>query len=209
MEIVNQVFKKIEEANNVEDVISILLDFEKYKMSDYAYPQIGFKIEKEEIEALKKNGIITDENLLATNFEGDTLSKLLYAVLWKNGDLIKIKHIINGIVSEENDDYKESAIVFYQFGKYLTKKGNPIIDQHTLRAFGIYKANGNSIEIERFRNLSIITKKEKYLIEDYIRWLKTDLKETLRTDKDYSYYVDKVLFAVGKSLKIQKKSKSK
>ncbi len=209
MEKVNQVFKKIEEANNVEDVRSILLDFEKYKMSDVAYPQIEFKIEKEEIDALKKNGIITDENQLAPNFEGDALSKLLYAVLWKNGDLIKIKHIINGIVSEENEDYKESGIVFYQFGKYLTKKGNPIIDQHTLRAFGIYKADGNPVEIERLRKLSIITKKENSIIEGYKRWLKTDLKETLRIDKDYSYYVDKVLFAVGKSLKIQKQSKSK
>src|SRR5690606_32497026 len=101
----------------------------------------------------------------------DPLAKLLYSVLWKNGDLLKVKHIIEGIVSEEIDD-KENGLVFYQFGKYLAKMpGEPIIDQHVLRAFGAYKANGDKEKLKRLKRLSLITIKEKKLIYEYKSWL--------------------------------------
>ena len=55
--------------------------------------------------------------------------------------------------------------MFYQFGKYLTKKpGEPIIDQHVLRAFGIFKADGDKDRIKKLKRLSLITKKEKRLM---------------------------------------------
>jgi hypothetical protein len=52
---------------------------------------------------------------------------------WKNNDLKKLKHIIEGIKDE--NEYKKTGIVFYQFGKHLRNIGEPIIDQHVLRAF--------------------------------------------------------------------------
>jgi hypothetical protein len=52
----------------------------------------------------------------------DPLTKLLYATLWKNGDLKKIKHIIKGIRDGDTEnDQQEDALFFYHFGKYLTK----------------------------------------------------------------------------------------
>ena len=93
-------------------------------------------------------------------------------------------------------------MVFYQFGRYLTKEdGEPIVDQHVLRAFGIFKAKGNRKEVDRLRKLSIVTKKDHKLIEDYRHWLRTALTPELRRVDNYAYHVDKVLFALGKAVK--------
>ena len=204
MEIIRRTFEKLLKSKTVDEVEKILDDLEidkKNRMDDNSYPRLKFKITKEEINGLKENGIITADNLLTDISNADTLTKLLYAVSWKNGDLKKVKHIIEGIISGQEDD-KENGLVFYQFGKYLTKKsGEPIIDQHVLRAFGIFKADGDKEKIEKLRRLSLITKREKELIEQYKQWLRTDLTNELRDNDNYSYHVDKVLFAVGKSVK--------
>ena len=56
------------------------------------------------------------------------------------GDLKKITHIIEGYNFWRR--WKGNGITFYQFGKYLSnKKAEPIIDQHIIRAFGIYEAD--------------------------------------------------------------------
>ena len=52
----------------------------------------------------------------------------------------------------------------------------------------------------------MITKKEKKLIKNYINWLKSDsLNEQLKKEKEYSYYIDKILFATGRLTKKSKK----
>lgn len=204
MEIITRTFEKLLTSKTVDEVELILDDLKvdmKYRMDDKVYPRLKFKITKQEIEELKEKGIITADNLLADLSNADPLTKLLYSVSWKNGDLKKVKHIIEGIVSGQQGE-KENGLVFYQFGKYLTKKpGEPIIDQHVLRAFGAYKANGDKEKLDRLKRLSLITKKEKELIDQYKLWLRTDLTKELRDNDNYSYHVDKVLFAVGKSIK--------
>ena len=204
MEIITQTFEKLLTSKTVDEVERILDDLKvdmKYRMDDKVYPRLKFKITKQEIEELKEKGLITADNLLADIANADPLTKLLYSVSWKNGDLKKVKHIIEGIVSGQEDE-KENGLVFYQFGKYLTKKpGEPIIDQHVLRAFGLFKANGDADRVEKLKRLSLITKKEKELIDQYKLWLRTELTKELRDSENYSYHVDKVLFAVGKSVK--------
>jgi signal recognition particle subunit SEC65 len=204
MEIITLTFEKLLTSKTVDEVERILDDLKvdmKYRMDDKVYPRLKFKITKQEIEELKEKGLITADNLLADIANADPLTKLLYSVSWKNGDLKKVKHIIEGIVSGQEDE-KENGLVFYQFGKYLTKKpGEPIIDQHVLRAFGLFKANGDSDRVEKLKRLSLITKKEKELIDQYKLWLRTELTKELRDSENYSYHVDKVLFAVGKSVK--------
>jgi len=204
MEIVTRTFEKLLTSKTIDEVERILDDLRidmKYRMDDKVYPRIKFKITKEEIDDLKEKGLITADNLLTDISNADPLTKLLYSVSWKNGDLKKIKHIIDGIISGQADE-KENGLVFYQFGKYLTKKpGEPIIDQHVLRAFGVYNANGDKEKIDRLKRLSLITKKEKELIDQYKLWLRTELRKELRDIDNYSYHVDKVLFAVGKSVK--------
>jgi hypothetical protein len=204
MEIVTLTFEKLLIARTIVDVERILNDLKidkKYRMDEEVYPPIKFKITKKEIEELKESRVITADNLLTDISNADALTRLLYSVSWKNGDLKKVKHIIEGILSGQQDE-KENGLVFYQFGKYLTKKlGEPIIDQHVLRAFGIYKASGDKEKLERLKRLSLITKKEKELIDQYKSWLRTELTKELRDQDDYPYYVDKVLFAIGKSIK--------
>jgi uncharacterized protein YggL (DUF469 family) len=202
--IVNQTFEKLQASKTIEEVDRILDDMNihvKYRMDGKSYPQLKFKISKQEIEELKEKGKITVDNLLADISDADTLTKLLFSVLWKNGDLKKVRHIIEGIISDQQEE-KDDALVFYQFGKYLTKEpGEPIIDQHVLRAFGIFKSNGDGEKINKLKRLSVITKKEKDLINQYKLWLTTELTQELRKNDNYSYHVDKVLFAVGKSIK--------
>lgn len=204
MEIIARTFDKLRTSKTIDEVEKILDDLKidkKYRMDDKVYPRLKFKITKQEIEELKEKGLITADNSLTDISSADTLTKLLYSVSWKNGDLKKVKHIIEGIISGQQDE-KENGLVFYQFGKYLTKKpGEPIIDQHVLRAFGLFKANGDRDKVERLKRLSLITKKEKELINQYKLWLRTELTKELRNNDNYSYHVDKVLFAVGKSVK--------
>lgn len=206
METIRKAFEILSEAHTIEDVNNILNTLNvgnKYRMDDKSYPQITFKITSEEIQKLRNKKLLNSDNLLTDVSNESSLTKLLYAVAWKNGDLKKIRHIIEGIESN-NDDEKDSALVFYQFGKYLTQKaGEPIIDQHVLRAFGIFKASKNDevSEIKRLTNLSLVTKREKSLIEEYKKWLNNDLTDELRQCENYAYHVDKVLFAIGKQFK--------
>jgi hypothetical protein len=209
MQIIRKAFKQLSKAKSIADVNNILTKLnveEKYQMDDAKYPQIEFKITKDEIRELRNQGLLNESNLISNVSNQNTLTRLLYAIAWKNGDLKKIHHIVDGIESKE-DDEKKNAFVFYQFGKYLTKQpGEPIIDQHVLRAYGIFKAlkKDDKREIERLTTLSEVTKKEKNLIEDYKNWLKEGLSDELRKYEDYTYHVDKVLFALGKKVKVKK-----
>ena len=163
----DRIFKLIRNSETIEDLISIEKEeFEnKFRMDSKVYPKIEFDIKPSDLNELIKKGILeTDFNFKEniTKEIKDPLSKLLYSLAWKNGDLKKIKHIAKGI-SEFEKDIKDQAdaFVFYQFGKYLTKtEGQPIIDQHVIRAFSVYITNNMNI-IERFRKLITITKKEK------------------------------------------------
>ena len=176
----DNIFKLIGQAKTIEDLIAIEeKKFElKFKMDVKSYPKIEFKITPAEIQTLLSNGILDDDDFSfrdnITSKITEPLTKLLYSLAWKNGDLKKLKHIARGvseITSNKND--QEIALVFYQFGKYLTKTGQPIVDQHVMRAFSISKIEEPySIEkIEEFRQLSTITKNEKSNIQKYIKWL--------------------------------------
>ena len=177
-----------------------------------SYPKIEFKITPAEIQTLLSNGILDDDDFSfrdnITSKITEPLTKLLYSLAWKNGDLKKLKHIARG-VSEitSNKNKQKTALVFYQFGKYLTKTGQPIIDQHVMRAFSISKIEEPcSIEkIEEFRQLSTITKNEKSSIQKYIKWLSSgELSNELKSKEDYCYYIDKILFATGRKTKLKK-----
>ncbi len=220
--LVKNVFKVIEEARNLEE-INLLLDNEpllsKNRINTLKYPKIEFTLSENDINYLKTNNFITNDNKLNLNSDElnskDTLFKLLYSIIWKNGDLGKEKHVIEGILKFNKVD--EKGIVFYHFGKFIgdIDKKEPIIDQHTLRAYGIYlEINGKVDEIfekipnknkkikkmnlEYYRKLSITSKKELPLIESYKNWIK---QHKLYKHENFTYSLDLVLFALGKSIK--------
>jgi hypothetical protein len=195
--------KTILDVENIADTVKIP---EKNRMKIDGYPKIEFKISSDEIQTLLTENLIDKGLNFATDVTSklsDPLTKLLYATAWKNGDLKKVKHIIKGVLDSENkDSEQDNALVFYQFGKYLTKKsGQPIIDQHVIRAFAIYNMTDTS-QITTLRKMEVLSKKHKITINEYKNWLiSDDLTSELRSETDYSYHIDKLLFATGKTIK--------
>lgn len=208
---IDKVFDKINESKTISDLDKIadsLNILSKNRMNTNDYPKIEFEINPKEIDNLVKDGIIDkDFNFIQTGIAQlqDPLSKLLYATAWKNGDLKKIKHIIIGIKEgEEVNNEKNDGLIFHQFGKYLTKiKGQPIIDQHVLRAFAVYQTKSEEdSKITILRNLELINKNHKTLINNYKEWLNSlEINHNLRLLPDYSYHIDKLLFSAGKTIK--------
>jgi hypothetical protein len=210
----HEIFDKIQNAESIWDLE--ILEFnsaipQKNRMNVDDYPKIGFRISPQEIQDLIESGMIDGElnftNDISTKII-DPLTKVLYATAWKNGDLKKIKNIIKGVLDGENENLEqEKAIVFHQFGKYLTKsKGQPIIDQHVIRAYAVYRST-NLQEVQKWRKMDAINKKHKGIIEGYKEWLLSDnLNNELRKEVDYTYYIDKLLFATGKTIKKSKKN---
>ncbi len=214
----NQVFDLIKNSKTPDDIEMILDTLKipsKNRMKSDAYPQIKFKLDKSDIDTLINNDLIDKVTLSfkedITEKLTDPLTKLLYSTVWKNGDIKKIKHIIKGI-TEVNDTSSEQddALVFYQFGKYLTKTpGQPIIDQHVLRAYAVYKSTDDN-HIETLQKLETLKKIHKTLINDYINWLQSDeLTNELKAKSDYTYFIDKLLFATGKTIKFVKPKRKK
>lgn len=206
-DLIEYVFNTLLNSKSVEDVDKIPDQAgipEKYFMNLSKYPPGTFGIQKKDIIELKRKGFIDDNNQLNDLSQSDVFAKLLYSLIWKNGDLQKISHIIEGIMGDDKD-VKEKGIVFYQFGRHLANScEEPIVDQHVIRAFGIYKAKANKTEINRLLKLSIITMKENDLIDQYKHFLKEELNPDLRKNINYVYHVDRVLFATGKMLKQMK-----
>ena len=199
----HEVFEEIKNKKTnreLEDMVNSNETLKTNRISIDKYPPIKFSITPEEIKSLKDK-INEDGDLskkLSSEIEG-TLAKLLYAMAWKNGDLPKLKHIINGILDSEKDsDEQDTALVFHQFGKHSANPSKePIIDQHVLRAFAVRNkqfAIGNK--------LKYTPKEQKILIDEYKKWLgSNDIQQKLRNDDCYMYYIDLVLFATGKAIK--------
>ena len=204
IDLVKSTFAKINQARSSKEVQDIIDegDLVPYKMDEVQYPKIEFNITKSEISQLKGNGFIDDEDDLTGNIStGDPLARLLYAMIWKNGGLKKIKHIVKGVLNSGDVDApeKEDGLVFYQFGKHLENKEEPIIDQHVLRAFALYQSDADL----NARKKETVTRKEDDLIAAYKTWL-ANLKGNFNGDLSYAYHVDKVLFALGKAVKLKK-----
>src|SRR4051812_16021883 len=111
MQHVKTAFEKLMNAKTIPDVENVLSAIhEKFWMKDGTYHKIEFKITKEEIQELKKLNAISEKNHLVAPKGSNALIKLLYAVLWKRGDLKKVKHVIEGILSEVSDEPRKSLV---------------------------------------------------------------------------------------------------
>lgn len=138
MEKLLAIFRDLKESRTTEKVNRLLREHgidEKFIFNEDTYPRLKFTITKDEIDHLIQGRVLTHNYCIASNPRLDTLGKLLYALAWKIGDILKIKHIIEGI-SSEPDHQADDAIIFNQFGRHLSGKPNePIIDQHAHAAF--------------------------------------------------------------------------
>jgi hypothetical protein len=217
---IDDVFAEIKKATSIEDIEKIYFKtsiLEKNMMKDNLYPKINYNITRDEIKELQNINLITNELTFShelSNEKNNTIIKLLYSIIWKNGDLLKVKHIIQGILECQMDDEniddkefveKQDSLVFYQFGKYLTKKNNePIIDQHVIRAFAVSR-DGRKINSDRKISSPLKGADHIELIDNYKKWLVSkEISEELKGISEYNYFIDKLLFAAGKSIKVKK-----
>lgn len=190
-ELIKSFFDRIEAAKQEADLILILNDslLEEFKMDLNKYPKLKFKITNEELGDFDLDSVKWEEK--------DFVTKLLYSLVWKRGDLLKLKHIVQGIKNGEKSD----RITFYQFGKHLSDSDSqePIIDQHVIRAFQ-FKEGKPEKPIQD--NLTLTH--HKFLIEGYKKWLNT-LDSSL---KPHLYLIDQILYALGKRIKKEINQKS-
>lgn len=211
-ELIIWVFEKIHEAKSIQDLVEIEnnpMIPGKNRINDSNYPGIDFKITPDEIQWMMDHRLIDNNYRFASGISSkitDPLTKVLFALAWKNGDLNKAKHIIRRIAESKSDcDNVQDGLVFYQFGKFLTKSaGQPIIDQHVIRAYWANQQVGNKEKFMEVRRFDTITVKQRDLLEEYKRWLISDnLTSSLRKQNDYSYHIDRILYAAGKTIKIK------
>jgi hypothetical protein len=206
--LVKKVFDRIKSAKSVSDFDKIVDDdpiLQKNKFNSSKYPNLKINISTNDITKLKKSNILSDENKilpLTDSLDLSPLEKLLYSVLWKNGDLGKEKHIVEGVLASEDDDNssKERGLVFYQYGKHLAKREEPIVDQHTIRAFLLFKnIESEDSEITKIRKKDTLKNDE---LLNFRIWIKSSEIGGI----DNQFHIDKVLFSLGKAVKITKRS---
>jgi hypothetical protein len=213
---VDDIFNSIKNASIKKELISIEGEFDKYKIDINKFPKLDLNIDADKLKKLITKGVFRDDFSSDYEISPNIMSELttpleqfLFAMAWKNGDLLKLKHIIKGFSDASNSiNETESAFVFYHFGRHLANPDvDPIIDQHILRAFMVYKYDENDINSEEFNKIlkfKTIGKQEKELIVRYKKWLKSDELSKVAKIEDYGYYIDRILFALGKSIKLKK-----
>lgn len=158
------------------------------------------------------------------NFEPN-LMMLFLCMAWKNGDLDKEKHIVEGIIvkeeehnKDENDCYGYPVInsegpVFYQFGLFLqtmSKRNEkekystvePIIDQHSLRAYNFFFDKENDLEnAEVELNSKTKIRTNICLVRNYKKWHKETM-ERLNGEEDAFLLLNQIMFILGKMIKL-------
>ena len=211
-ELVEKVFNLIYHAKNFEDLENIIDDnivLQNNKKEIDVYPRIEFSISDNDIKYLINERVLDDNHNISIDYMRNNinpLNKLLYSIIWKQGDLLKLNHIVKGI-NYNSGDIIEDGIVFNQFGKYLANRDiEPIIDQHVIRAFGCKKYPINDPKFCNFRKMAALNKSHLADIECYKILVKSgDINPEINPkDKEFLYFVDNVLFALGKAIKLKK-----
>lgn len=173
------------------------------------YPRMRLQISKEEVDAMQAMGILTQDFKISESISSGKiiltpLEKLLYAMLWKNGDLGKENHIIKGILELAKES---SGVVFNAFGAYLAGRQHHIVDQHTLRFVATYLAGNDACAVGKVRKLNTVNGRSKVHAEWAVVY--GDLCELLGRNfgdcemSDFIYVVDGIFFGAGKLIKVQ------
>ncbi|MHA4847886.1 hypothetical protein ACX0G7_27230 [Flavitalea antarctica] len=167
------------------------------------YPPFDFRLSASDINTLRNSGIINQCNKLEPlKFPQDALSKLLGAVLWKNGDINKVQHIIDGVVGL-SEDRSEYSLIFKQYGASLSSDEEPIVDQHVLRAFEIFILEPYSeVAVQKSRKKALFKTIDRPLLDKYRSWFQQLLSKVPISERGrYSDTIDKIIFIHGKAVK--------
>ena len=186
MHMVKSTFERIKKAQSKSHLQKIQQDpLIKFKFDEQKYPPLQFVLSNEDVEVINQavnpeNGHFDIQPLL-----NDPISKLLYALVWKQGDLLKLKTLLAGI-NGVNDLSQKQGAVFRQFGRHLVDRNEPIVDQHVLRAFAIFQNSDDESKV------SSIRKKKQFevdLINLYRKWF----QENKLSEEGSSKILDHIL----------------
>lgn len=212
---------KLKEQKSADDIRHQVLSQSEYEglkefmPGSLRYPRLRFKLSSDESGFLKDQAIDNHSLLLdaclasgrtKSGVELTPLEKLLYAFLWKRGELAKFQLFLQGLTN--SPIRSQDRIVLFEFAKYLTGVNDYILDQHTLRCFALAIAEDQA-SIEKALKLETITgNKLESCVQSYKNFF-DELKRSLGENQgkeDFLYEVDRVLFAAGKCLKSSKAS---
>ncbi len=185
------------------------------------FPRMELRLTPDEMDQLKNIGVLDatlklSPTLAKEELEGGqkltALEKLLYSVLWKNGDLGKERHIVEGVYGNAQDP--KSGIVFYEFGGYLNRRNPYIMDQHTLRCFAVAACDESDDQLNQARRLELINGKNDQhqswmsAYKEFYESLGQRIPGSTKEAANYFYEVDRLFFGAGKLIKLTKNSTS-
>jgi hypothetical protein len=202
-ELVDSIYQSIHNATSIEQIKLLWDEFELRKVEslELKYPRIDFKLNKDELKFIYDRLVKNEPIINSQSDLNDPLSKLLYAMVWKNGDLPKLKHIVMGVFGEMPAYKENEGIVLFYFGRYLTNpNANSIIDQHVIRTFKLFISKDENAfdEIIKFNGVKM---KHNLDVTGYFEWLAMNICEPLKSNSDALYEIDKILFSLGKMMK--------
>lgn len=192
-------------------------ELEKFKLNENKYPR-NIMDALRNMAPKEKNTFIDDfKHIFNENDQqleinkshlDSSFSKLLYLMVWKQGDLDKFDGIIEGLKSspklEEAYEDVSKAFVFFQLGRHIMFD-EPIVDQHSIRAFvalieNKYIKNVKPIDVksENIKN-SLYSKKHKDLIKAYVDWV----VKKLELKNEDQHLLDNLMYSLGKYLKTE------
>ena len=193
-------FQDLESSKNKDELLRLFSKYNLEGIDRELYPCIEYTIKREEIQKLQDENIISDtyklNPMLAKNDNLTPLEKLLYSIIWKNGDLGKESHIISGVLGLNGTDEK-SGMVFKQLGRHLNNKDEIIIDRHVMRAY-IFHLTGKIKEKE------IDYKDYNKYLDNYRTWINDN-----KLFRENKRIIDELLFSLGQKMKEEKKAVGK
>lgn len=199
IQLVKSTFEKIKKAQSKSDLQDIHQD-SSFTFDEKKYPPLKFILSKEDVAEINQAVNPENDHFDIQPFLKDPISKLLYALVWKQGDLLKLKTLLAGVNGRDDLSQKQGA-VFRQFGKHLVDRNEPIVDQHVLRAFAIFQNSGDESKV------SSIRKKEQFevdVINSYRKWF----QENKLSEEGSSKILDHILFGLGKTIKTSSTKKN-
>lgn len=185
------IFEILENNNSIEIITQKVKEIKIENFGEYYKKEHEKLKDKYPIIDFKLNKIENSKDFLNPKTE---LEKFFYAVLWKQGDLIKLQNIIDGI----NKKDVKKGFVFQQFGKFLSSDNEPIIDQHTLRSFAYYKHK------TEYYSITEITIKHLDFITEYKNFIQKILQKIEGDKNEILFEIDRILFIFGRHIKNSK-----
>lgn len=178
-----------DDFNKLYESISTNIKFKKYLFDEKLYPRLNFDFSYDEVSKFleNKNGKLYLTKEAHEELKDNSLAKLFYAVLWKNGELNRFSSLVSGIQPTTAILKKSNNYVFRQFGKHLVDRSEPIVDKNTIRAYKYF-----------FKNTTI---EEKTELDIYLKWINQIKTKIHDSEPDEALYVlDKIMFTLGKAL---------